>query len=91
MNKKQLITMWVGIIVLVLMSIFPPWTGEVTRESGTQTHLSTIYVFIFNFPDEDSLYHIDIAKLLIQYSIIGLITFGLIITFKNTKLKNEQT
>jgi len=25
MNKKQLITMWCGIIVIVLMGLFPPW------------------------------------------------------------------
>lgn len=28
MNRKQLISLWIGIIIIVLMGVFPPWIAE---------------------------------------------------------------
>ncbi len=38
MNWKQLVLMWVGIIVLVLMGLFPPWIAK-GKKRGHSTFL----------------------------------------------------
>jgi len=41
MNKKQKIILWVGVILITLMAVFPPWIGNKTDESSTTTGLVT--------------------------------------------------
>ena len=79
MNKKQLIVMWVGIAFVVLMGILPPMNfiaDGFRYEIGLLLGVSSRSV--------------DFGKLLIQCSIVGIITVGLIITFKDKKPKDEQ-
>jgi len=79
MNKKQLIVMWVGISFVVLMGILPPMNimGDRFRYK------------IFMLLGKSSSF-VDFGKLLIQCSIVGIITVGLIITFKDKKPKDEE-
>jgi len=57
MNRKQKITIWVGVILVALMAVFPPWTGNKTDESreptGTAIDKSEKFIgfhFIFSQP-----------------------------------------
>jgi hypothetical protein len=41
MNKKQMKVLWVGVILITLMAVFPPWIGNKTNESSAPTGLVT--------------------------------------------------
>ena len=104
MNKKQLNCMWVGIIILVAMALFPPWKAyQVSDDRRTLTVRK--YSFIFKEPHaqerilqsidkpEDyhwlSSVHLETETLVIQCFIVALVVCGLICTFKD-KLGDEQ-
>jgi len=90
MNKKQLIALWAGIIIISLMGIFPPWIME-GNNSGVQVYSLAKYHCILTRPYSGgeqstlSVHHIDIPKLIIQWFIVGLICTGLVITFHKTE------
>lgn len=80
MNKKQLIVMWAGIAIIVLMGIFPP---VAMNGQGICTFIG--FQFIFN---KETIFSFDLTRLGIQLIIVSAITTGLIITFKD-KNKND--
>lgn len=103
MNKKQLISLWVGIIIIVVMSLFPPWVVNLKDYQincgydwiGTPpiyTWSSSEKIFrLPNGPRPQDEYitkkhivskHIDISRLCFQWAIVGIITSGLLVTFK---------
>ena len=94
MNKKQKICMWLGIAVLVAMTIYPPYLqrwpdGQLVGKGG--------YSFIFCPPIRSSRLNrfsaysvIDIRRLHVQYFAVAVVTAGLIVTFKDKKKKGEQ-
>jgi len=81
MNKKQLIVLWIGIIIFVLVSIDPP-QKHYPRPTLRRTNAPIVEVI------GDG--GVDGAKLLSRWSIIIVLTGGLIYTFKNKKPKDEQ-
>ncbi len=84
MNKKQLICMWVGIVIVVLMLLYPPTFVQTPGKNEQQLRYNLI---IFK-NSNTSEYHpdrIDIVRLLIQVCCMAIITGGLICTFKNKK------
>jgi len=118
MNKKQKIWIWVGITIIVLMGLFPPWVVKQVIPKGDWNIITLRkYIFIlkapyFHYkalpppppkshpkyaeaymgiePEFNHAEQIDITRLLIQWFIVALITGGLIVTFKDKKLKDEQ-
>jgi len=57
MNKKQIKVLWVGVILITLSAVFPPWIGTKTGESSAPTGLFTSrsekfigFHFIFSQP-----------------------------------------
>ena len=89
MKRKQLIVMWFGIIVIVLMVLFAPWHLPL-RELGTQKRCG--YAFILTPPDFGNgvCPMINVSQLFIQCFIVGLITTGYIVTLNYNKPKDEQ-
>lgn len=94
MNKKQLIALWAGIIIISLMGIFPPWI--MTGQSQIPIRLQFKYRFILLPPKMSgkeviapgyhiSGHHIDFSTLSIQWLIVGLICTGFVITFHKTE------
>jgi hypothetical protein len=83
MNTKQKVILWIGIIAFVLMGIFPPWmiTGN------EQVCLSMGYSFILNPPNK--VCRMDASHLCIQWVMVAVITAGLVITFKDKRLKEH--
>jgi hypothetical protein len=73
MSKTQLKILWVGIIIVVLMGLFPP---EKKYGSFTERLYISGYDFILNVSN------IAFTRLLIQWIIVGVITAGLIYSFK---------
>jgi hypothetical protein len=93
MNKKQLAVMWVGIGIIVLMCLFPPWitNGGIVDyvclfSNGTISIIGPNYPQTYNYMTA----HIDSIRLIIQCAIVGLITGSLLYTLKNKKNKDEQ-
>jgi len=81
----------VGLIVFVLMSLFPPWTYTFDRQS-TYSEKPAGYAFILKSPppERNSYYHgirIDTTRLFIQWIVLGVIIGGLVIL---TKEKAER-
>jgi len=90
MNLGQKICLWIGIVLIVLMGIFPPW---VAATPGGGNYIGSGYSFILNPPNlqSEELWRcrIDFPQLMAQWSMVAVITGGLIITFKNKKTKDN--
>lgn len=88
MNLKQNICLWIGIAVIVVMGIFPPWTVGQTILSPQDGG----YHFILSHQEVRSIdcYNLNTSRLLIQWTMVVVITGGLLITFKDKK-KNENS
>ena len=68
--KKQLIILWIGICLVVLVLLFPPFQ---CKYSGS------FYSSFFS----DELY-IDLTRLIIEVFIVALLTAGVLYTMKKT-------
>jgi len=84
MNRKQKICLWVGIVAIVVMGLFPPWVflyGE-KAYAGPYGWIGTSPSWLgsgtkCNF--------VDLHRLGIQYFVVAVVTSGLIITLKDKK------
>lgn len=91
-NKHQKIVLWIGVIIIVLMGLFPPW--QHTCNVGMydiHSEQPAGYFFIASKPQakSESKYagiEIDTSRLLIQWVIVATLTAAFLITF-NTKHK----
>lgn len=102
MNKGQMTCMWIGIIVIALMWLCPPWKYTVVLvKSNTTYDVPTGYYFIFDTPSVRT-YHslranelqsvvavIDFSLLDFQCVVVILATGALIYTFKGKKRGQE--
>lgn len=80
MNKKQRIILWIGIIIVVLMGLFPPLHHTETRGGPGPFFLD--YDFLLNTRRE-----LDFARLITQWIIISVLTAGAIYSTKKSKDK----
>ena len=88
MNRKQIICLWIGISIIVLMGIFPPWIYVKQWYGGVETFV--LYHFILtpphpNIHDNNALPGVRIytAQLCFQWVIVAVLTGGFIITFRD--------
>ncbi len=80
--------MWVGIAIVVLMCLFPPWMGKSKFEG---------YALLFSGPSSDSLGggyrgvqpRIDFTRIIMQCAIVCLITGALLYTLNNMNRKQK--
>jgi len=98
MNKKQIIILWIGIAVIVLMGLFPPWLVEGHRVEywsifAPPSHLRPVYPHdlldeVAGTPRyESSRLNAEIVTdyLFAQWLMVTAITVGLIITFQDRR------
>jgi len=86
MNKKQTKILWIGIIVFVLMGLFPPY--EVIRkvdQIGRTIEGPIKYEFFLSAPGD-----IDFTRLIIQWIIVSVLTVGAVYSTKETSDKYKQ-
>ena len=103
MNKRQLITMWAGICIIVLITLFPP-TLQISLKEGDEsfggisfeTLRAKVYyefqevvrpAFVFSAITGTTENKIQYAKMFLCHFVIALITIGLIVTFNEMKAK----
>jgi len=87
-NKKQKIVLWIGIIIFVLVSLNPPRKSHRTplrRRASFDGRDNAPIVVVTGAGD------IDGAKLLSSWSIIIVLTGGLIYTLKDKRGKSQNT
>lgn len=99
MTKPALCSLWIGIGLVVLVSLFPPWAvgqqlqSHVVAGTGPYGYVDRGYRFLFD-PPTDSInpsYHfINLSRLVIIWVIIGSITLGAIITFNSTANRSSE-
>ncbi len=80
MNRKQIIILWVGIAIFVLMGLFPPW---VVYEQGHLYFLHKLTLFSPIRTNNGS--RIDVPRLCVQWAMVAVVTSGLLITLKDKK------
>ena len=89
MNKKQLISLWVGISIIVVMGLFPPWVVSLSDHQRDCGYDWIGTPPIYKWSSRGSVLavnaHLDIPRLCLQWSIISVVTVGLLITFKDKK------
>jgi hypothetical protein len=88
MNRKQKICLWIGITIIVLLVLFPPWHSYVPP-NATPEPLG--YAFIFVPPKDYGGFHpvLNIPRLIVQCVLVSIISGGLIVIFKEKKPKNK--
>ena len=86
MNTKQKVALWTGIIIVVIMGLFPPWLHTRIIDVIGALEVRTYYYdypFILNAPQGNMLgkTHLDFKRLIIQWIIIAIIVGGFMKTF----------
>ena len=93
MNRKQKICLWVCIIIIVVMGIYPPWVMPATFkhvDGHTAKHRSYYGYHPIWEGIGNSKASIDFHRLGLQWAIVSVITGGLIVTFKDKKPKDKK-
>jgi hypothetical protein len=78
MNKYQTIFLWIGMVIFVIVGVFPPWTG-----SYAANEYFNGYGFILNPPKFNE--RVCISYLCVEWIMVAVITGGLLVTFKDKK------
>jgi hypothetical protein len=85
-NKEQKFRLWAGIVVIVLMGIFPPGRHRIPpwRLRFKPAHYGYTFLLSANASD------IAFKKLIIRWGIAGTVTFGLFYIFRDKNPKGRQ-
>ena len=95
MNKKQLVVLWVGIIIFVSMALYPPWFKRIQRSTGNYTYTYD-YACLFYSPGYRSdyktyskynLWRLNYYRLTLQYVILLVVIGGAMISFSDHSKK----
>lgn len=96
MNWKQKICMWIGIAVIVLMGLYPPWIAKDTVHGGSSqacpqfSFLMPRLLERLEFVLEKPPCQIHVVQLVIQWVVVAVVTGGLMVTFADKKPEDEQ-
>lgn len=85
MKIKKLIILWAGIFIIVAMCLFPPFVTKDGTVGYAQLFSRQISIAYSSYDTKEVDAHIDIARLIIQCAIVGLITGALLYTLKDKK------
>ena len=79
MNKKQKVAILVGVGIIVLMGLFPPWCWNTPRD-GQYIHRSGEYDLLFSGSDYSGQRgdEIDVTRLVIQWIVVAIATAGIV-------------
>lgn len=94
MNRRQKIVLWIGIAVIVVMGVFPPWLYTTTG-NGLNSKKNAGYSCILFPPPPKGVglrygISLDVSRLCVQWAIVVVITAGLIVAFKDNKDEQKQ-
>jgi len=78
--------LWLGILVIVVMGIIPPWKMTVSvsqSDASINKVIPSMYQPLWDPPDPPNVYYsrsIDFSRLCIQWGLVALVTAGLMYT-----------
>lgn len=89
MQGRALIALWVGVGLIVVMGLFPPWvaytfrTGDVPMSGGPLTYYR--HHFLLNPPETiggspGQYAFIDLSRLIVRWVLVGSVTLALVLT-----------
>jgi hypothetical protein len=58
--------LWLGIAIIILMALFPPWVLEGFRAGGASFRIPQGHSFILSPPNEGIMVHVDLSRFLMQ-------------------------
>ena len=76
MNRAQLVAVWVAIVVVVVLLLFPPWRDMF--DNGVQ--MSTGYAFVFAAPVSEIPLTVDIPRLVPPILAVAAVAAGLYVS-----------
>ncbi|CAN5162089.1 hypothetical protein BH10CYA1_BH10CYA1_57850 [soil metagenome] len=79
LNENQKLFLWTGIFVIVAMGLYPPW--KFINETPTS--------FGFLYAPPTGPIKLDISRLLVEWSLAGFVTAGLIASAQTATKKNK--
>jgi hypothetical protein len=88
MNRKQIICLWIGIVVFITIGFFPPWKwtpGNLFLGHGFILDPSFKYPYNKEKSFSPCDLRIDTTVLYVQWIMVAVITGGLLLTFQGKK------
>ena len=80
MSQKQSIIFWLGLILILVMTVFPPILKTVTAdETGVSTYRQIVHYEYFFTKTAKKIF---LQRLFIQWFIVAVVTGGLMYTYK---------
>ena len=86
MNRKQKIVLWTGIVVIVLMGLFPPVLLEGSPD-GAYSNDHKDYIFI----TDPSNTHILWSNLFLQWILVSVVTGCLMYVLRDSKFPQNSS
>lgn len=86
MNMKQKKVIWIGLIIFILMGLFPPWVSHYERfasQTGTTLYKADSYGFIL-FPPSYSAW-VDLSRLIPQWLMLSVLTAWIVYLKRDQK------
>lgn len=77
MNRKQIAALWIGIVLAVLMALFPPYLPQIAPRSAVE------YAYAFLFAPPVGSAGIDAVRLTLQFVLVLLPTRGAVATLRS--------
>jgi len=77
---RSQVILWIGILLIVLICLFPPWLQPYPHANGS----NFMGYYFLMFPPDDG-YQLDFGRLGLQCGIVAIITGGLLYTLKDKK------
>src|SRR5450631_3580963 len=96
MTKNATIALWGGVIVIVLMGIFPPWVKVQSWINSPPTTGHNVinheieYGFFFSPPKTDHAGHsvvsfVDLSRLVVQWVVVASLTLAIVFTLNRRR------
>jgi hypothetical protein len=98
MNKKQKVVFLMGVGIIVLMGLMPPWYYHHVgfsdySDQPIALEINGDYAWLFSPPisdlpglhKKDTLVLIDLSRLLIQWAVVAIATAGIVLVLKDKR------
>jgi hypothetical protein len=91
-NTAQRVALWLGIGSILLMGVMPPWRETFRNSRGVSSERPAQYAPLWNPPERPGEgtwglqfgIRLDTSRLLMQWSLVGIITIGAILTVRRS-------
>lgn len=81
MNGKQKICLWVGIVVVLITAIYPPWQQRAITNDSSNVVCAGAYSWLWELPA--GAVAVDAGRLFAQWGIVVALMYGVNQAFKN--------